>query len=263
MTNISNTNKKIMKDVYLDMYQRMAAWKKKYKKEPRIIYIKPGGSGDYVSRERFRDMQLRFDGYWKRYGRQPNYVCVVKFPCDTPTPLPPLPTPTTDWILTGLYKQDYQDTSYTCGPSSAQMVFSALGLTFSEKQIASLAGTNTYGTSHQQLYTAMRKLYPKLDIAEYYLSDIGFNGIIKKLKNNCEIILHIQTYPALSKDADGNRVWTNNYGHYIFLVGINPKTQRVRVADPTKGVKDFTYTQITNAINQVRGQKSVMVFYKP
>lgn len=71
-----------MKDMYLDMYQRMAAWKKKYKKEPRIIYLKPGGSGDYVSRERFRDMQLRFDGYWKRYGRQPNYVCIIQPPCD-------------------------------------------------------------------------------------------------------------------------------------------------------------------------------------
>lgn len=83
MANLSNINKKIMKDVYLDMYKRMVAYTKKYKKEPRIIYLKPGGTGDYVSRERFRDMQLRFDGYWKRYGRQPNYVCVVKFPCDT------------------------------------------------------------------------------------------------------------------------------------------------------------------------------------
>lgn len=214
--------------------------------------------GVNYTKKDYLDAVKRVQAYITKNKKNPPRVWLR----NSDTPITPPQNPT-DWTLTGLFKQDYQDTSYTCGPSSAQMVFSALGLTFTEKQIASLAGTTTSGTSHTQLYTAMRKLYPKLDIAEYYLSDIGFNGIIKKLKNNCEIILHIQTYPALSKDADGNKVWTNNYGHYIFLVGINPKTQRVRVADPTKGVKEFTYTQITNAINQVKGQKSVMVFYKP
>lgn len=214
--------------------------------------------GESYTPAQYMDACKRVYNYIKKNNELPPMVWWYN------TPPPPIPQPTGDgWTLTGLFKQDYQDTSYTCGPSSAQMVFSALGLTFNEQQIASLARTNTSGTSHTQLYTAMRKLYSKLDIAEYYLSDIGFNGIIKKLKNNCEIILHIQTYPALSKDADGNKVWTHNYGHYIFLIGINPKTQRVRVADPTKGVKEFTYTQITNAINQVSGQKSVMVFYKP
>jgi hypothetical protein len=173
-----------------------------------------------------------------------------------------LPTDTNGWTLTGLYNQDYQDTGYTCGPSSAQMVFSAMGLSFNESQIASLAGTTTAGTSHDQLYSAMRKLYPSLDIAEYYLSDIGFDGIIGKLKNNCEIILHIRT-GNLKTDADSNGVWSNDYGHYIFLVGVNPTSKRVRVADPTKGVKEFTYNQITNAINAVSNQKSIMVFYKP
>jgi len=173
-----------------------------------------------------------------------------------------LPKQTDGWVLTGLYKQDYQDTGYTCGPSSAQMVFSAMGLQFNESQIAGLAGTTTQGTSHQQLYNAMRKLLPSLDIAEYYLSDVKFDGIIQKLKNNCEIILHIRT-GQLRTDADGKNVWGNDYGHYIFLIGVNPTTKRVRVADPTKGVKEFTYTQITNAINAVSNQKSVMVFYKP
>jgi|GEM_PF-5994359 len=173
-----------------------------------------------------------------------------------------LPTDTSGWTLTGLYSQDFQDTGYTCGPSSAQMVFSAMGLSFNESQIASLAGTTSSGTSHEQLYSAMRKLVPNLDIAEYYLSDIGFPGIITKLKNNCEIILHIRT-GNLKTDANGNSVWSNDYGHYIFLVGVNQTTQRVRVADPTKGIKEFTYSQITSAINAVSNQKSVMVFYKP
>lgn len=166
------------------------------------------------------------------------------------------------WSLTGIFTQDYQDTSYTCGPSSAQMVFSALGYSFSESQIATLAGTTTNGTSHNQLYNAMKSLVPGLQINEYYLSDIGFDGIASKLNNDSEVILHIQTGP-LKTDADGNSVWQNNYGHYIFLVGVNTGKGRVRVADPTKGVKEFTFAQITSAINAVSGQKSVMVFHRP
>jgi len=202
-----------------------------------------------------KDAISRVQKYVKDKGQKPPKVWIY----DTTIILP---TDTSGWVLTGLYSQDYQDTGYTCGPSSAQMVFSAMGLSFNESQIASLAGTTTAGTSHEQLYSAMKKLYPSLDIAEYYLSDIGFDGIIGKLKNNCEIILHIRT-GNLKTDANGNGVWSNDYGHYIFLVGVNPNTQRVRVADPTKGVKEFTYSQITSAINAVSNQKSVMVFYKP
>jgi len=201
------------------------------------------------------DSLLRYGRYRDVKGDEPPKVWIYDTTIN-------LPTDTSGWVLTGLYSQDYQDTSFTCGPSSAQMVFSAMGLSFNESQIASLAGTTTAGTSHDQLYNAMRKLYPSLDIAEYYLSDIGFPGIIGKLKNNCEIILHIRTGP-LKTDANGNGVWQGDFGHYIMLVGVNPTTQRVRVADPTKGVKEFTYNQITSAINAVSNQKSVMVFYKP
>lgn len=257
MTDISNKQVKINRATFINMLLRYWAWKKSKGREPNIIYTRPNQQGDYVKLARFNDMRIRYEKWEASHGSPPNFVWTIP-PASTPTP----PAPVTDWVLTGYFQQDYQNTSYTCGPSSAQMVFSALGLSFNESQIASLAGTTTAGTSHQQLYTAMRKLYPSLDIAEYYLSDIGFDGIIGKLKNNCEIILHIRTGP-LRTDADGNGVWQNDYGHYIFLEGVNPVTKRVRVFDPTKGNKEFTYTQITNAINAVRNQKSVMVFYKP
>lgn len=82
MTDISNTKTKLMKPVYLDMYRRYAAWKQKTGTEPRIIYTQPGGK-DYVTLKKFKDIQLRFDTYWKQHGVQPLYVC-VNHPCTTP-----------------------------------------------------------------------------------------------------------------------------------------------------------------------------------
>jgi hypothetical protein len=258
---ISNDEYTLTKAQFKDMVLRRDQWNQKTGLEPNFVRLPSPDNNAYVScgvtGGRMEEMEHRWL-QWKanHNGQEPNYIWVVR-PQITP------PTPLTDWVLTGLFTQDKQDTPYTCGPSSAQMVFSALGYSFSESQIASLAGTTTAGTSHQGLYGAMKKLVPNLQIAEYYLSECGFQCIIDKLKTGREVILHIQTYPALSKDADNNSVWLKNYGHYIFLVGINPASKRVRVADPTKGVKEFTYQQITNAINAVSNQKSVMIFYKP
>lgn len=76
MSDITNTQTKIYKPTYLDMYTRYAAYKKKYGKEPNIIYTKPNQKGDYVQLKQFNNMRLRFDTWWKKNGKQPNYVVV-------------------------------------------------------------------------------------------------------------------------------------------------------------------------------------------
>lgn len=83
MADISNTNTKISRYTYLDMYKRYKAWTTKTGKEPNIIYTKKGGT-DYVTLSRFKDMQKRFDAYWREHNAQPSYVCIVK-PCEPAT----------------------------------------------------------------------------------------------------------------------------------------------------------------------------------
>ncbi len=170
-------------------------------------------------------------------------------------------TTTNGWVLTGTYKGDKQDTSYTCGPSSVQMVFSALGKTVQEAYIAQLAGTGTSGTSHEGLAGAVKKIDSSIKITEYSYSDIGISGLASKLKGNCEFIIHLRT-GQLTKDAYGNRVWSNDYGHYIFLVGVNTAKGLFRVFDPTKGLKDFTTAQIKAATAAVTGQNSFICHCK-
>lgn len=76
MSDITNTQTKIKKAMYLDMYSRYAAYKKKTGKEPNIVYIKPNQQGDYIQLKQWNNMRLRFDTWWKKNGKQPEYVVV-------------------------------------------------------------------------------------------------------------------------------------------------------------------------------------------
>lgn len=62
------------------MYKRYRAWTDKNHTEPNKIYTVKGGR-DYVTLSRFKDMQRRFDTYWKAHNVQPSFVYVVR-----PTP---------------------------------------------------------------------------------------------------------------------------------------------------------------------------------
>lgn len=59
------------------MYTRYVNYKKLKKVEPNKIYLEKNGK-DYVTLMRFKDMQRRFDTYWKAHNAQPDYVWTVK-----------------------------------------------------------------------------------------------------------------------------------------------------------------------------------------
>lgn len=255
MANISDTTTKIYNSMYHDMLNRYKAYKKNHSDNFKV-FTKKELQGDYLYRSQFEDMIKRFDAWTKLHGYEPAYVTVKRSTTNGTS------TSTNNgWILTGTYKADYQDTGYTCGPSSVQMVFSALGKTVYEAYIAKIAGTNTSGTTHGGLAAAVRKIDPSIKITEYNYKNIVFNGLAQKLKGNCEFIIHIRT-GKLGKDAYGNKVWSNDYGHYIFLVGVNPTKGLFKVFDPTKGLKDFTASQIKAATSAVINQKSFICHCK-
>lgn len=84
MSDISNTNTKIPKAMYLDMYSRYVLYKQRNKVEPTRIYTVKNGK-DYVTLQRFKDMQKRFDQYWKEHDVQPTFVYIIK-PTSPKTP---------------------------------------------------------------------------------------------------------------------------------------------------------------------------------
>ena len=168
----------------------------------------------------------------------------------TPTP----PTTLTGWVLTGMFTQDYQDTGYTCGPSSLSMVLSALGITASESNLAVAAWTNTSGTGHDGLRNATKTYAPNVTMTEHSGSSIGgWDGVAKKLNEGCEFIIHIWTGTLPN--------WSEGYGHYIFLQGVNVDTQTVRIFDPIKGNVEYSYNVINQAIANI-SQNSYLMFCK-
>lgn len=256
MTDITNTATKILNATYHNMLKRYTTYKKTHSSNFEI-YTKPGLKGDYIYRKQFEDMIKRFNAWTNSHkGTEPAYVTVKRSTTNGTSIIT-----NNGWILTGTYKGDYQDTSYTCGPSSTQMVFSALGKTVQEAYIAQLAGTGTSGTTHSGLAKAVEKIDPKIKITEYSYNGIGINGIANKLKGNCEFIIHIRT-GQLKTDAYGKWVWSNDYGHYIFLVGVNPTKGLFKVFDPTKGLHDFTLSQMKLATAAVVNQNSFICHCK-
>lgn len=253
---ISGDKYKIMKAAFLDMRKRRKAYVQEHNKEPAFVRLPVPNQNGYVTIERMEEMEKRYDAYKREHGHEPAYIVVY------PAPDMQNSGGTPDgWVTTGFFKGDYQDTSYTCGPSSCQMMLSALGLSIGEKTIASVAhSTPGYGTSQSNLFAAIRKLAPDIKIKSHSLSEMPYESIAGKLKEGKEFILDINTTP-LYYDAYGNRVWMHSYFHYIYLVGVNVNKQLVRVFDPTKGNKDFKWHQMTNAIKAYNGP-SVLMFGK-
>lgn len=243
---VSNDQTKISQATFSDMSTRVDAYVKNKGKNPSKVYLKAGGKWEYVTWTRWQDIRTRYWQFYEANKRAPDYVWIVK-------PAVTEPETPKGWTLTGYFQSDYQDTGYTCGPSSLEMVLSALGIEATESQLARLAGTTTDGTGHSGLYTAASKVNSSVKHTEYSLSEIGWSGVAKKLKAGSEFIIHIMTGTLPN--------WEGDYGHYIFLVGVNLDEGLVRVFDPTKGSYTYTYGQIQTAMNQI-SQKSLLMFYK-
>jgi len=169
-----------------------------------------------------------------------------------------------NWVLTGFFSQDYQDTGYTCGPSSLQMALSALGCNVLESQLMKWAGTGKSGTSHAGLINAIKTAsqYCKANITGRFYSfrATGWSKVAEWVKAGKEIVLHVWTSP-LRYDVNGSTVWQGGYGHYVYLVGVNQKDKLVKIADPMKGIRTFRMNDVEAAMANI-SQPSILLLQK-
>lgn len=227
---------------FKDMLRRYNTFKEKNGREPAWVQTPDGGR---VQIKDFLDMKRRYNEFMAREGREPRVIYVKpqkqeKKPADD------------GWVTTGSWKQDYQDTDHTCGPSSLQMALSALGCQVGEAELAKAAGTLDSGTSHEGMKKAVeyaaRKCKKKLTLKFQYFRETGWDGIIKHLQGGGEVILHVVTRPGLDTDVNGRIIWKRAFGHYVYLVGVNKNKGMVRIADPTKGVVTFQMRGVEQAM---------------
>lgn len=127
-----------------------------------------------------------------------------------------------------------QCTGYWCGPHSIHQAIRKFGITkYTEKQIASWAGSTTAGTGHAGINTAIAKISnltgKKLSVQWKNFSDMGktdverFANIAKIIcQDNKAIIWHIAYING------GNSTNGKHFGHYEYIDKINTVTKYVR-----------------------------------
>ncbi len=262
---------------FKDMLARYIEFKDSNGREPKVIYMK-GTMQEKISLKDFKDMKTRYEAFIEKNNREPRWVATptgervnlstFKDMLDRYTEFldqngrePKViymkgTKPSTGWITTGYYKQDKQDTGYTCGPSSLQMALSALGCTVKEDILKKAAGTTRQGTSHEGMLRAIQyatgKCKAQLNGRFIYFKSFGWAGLISGIKRGCEYVIHLKPLPSLRTDYRGRDVWKSfQGGHYVYLVGVNPTDKLVAIADPTKGLQVFRMKQMENAMSGV------------
>lgn len=108
--------------------------------------------------------------------------------------------------------RDVQDTDYTCGPTSCSMCTQFLKNYVNEKQLARLAGSNTYdGTTTSGLKKALEK--NNFKCTYYYKS--SFNNAINELKKG------------------GRALIFHTWSHYVAILDISADGKKVLVGNPS------------------------------
>ena len=145
--------------------------------------------------------------FWIKNGREPNYVTLTS---NARNPL----------------VMDYQNTNYTCCPTSLSMASQLLWNYKSEQTCAKALGTSKgSGTSPSQLIANAPKLGFKIIPIERKASEVK-----KYHKKGYPIIGHFQTNQTRNCKGD----YSGSFGHYV-LIWDTTTTEYV-IADPSKGV---------------------------
>lgn len=256
ITTKSNINEKVLPNDYLDMTSRFVKYCETNKKVPSYVLTKK--SKTKVSFELFTYCLSKIIAFYSNNSNTLPAYCtfnssdiqnkttnktttqkttttststtnkiVKKSNCENPY------TSSPHYTTEGCNKLG-QCTGYYCAPHSIHQAIRKFGITqFSEKQIASWAGTTTGGTGHPGVNTAIAKISKesgiKLKVQWKNFSDMGatdkerFANIAKILcKSNTAIIWHI-IYINGGSGTSGKK-----FGHYECIDKINTSTSYVR-----------------------------------
>lgn len=245
--NISNMVVKIPRDTYLDMYGRWDKWTKTHNNtEPNIIYTRSGGSGDYVTKAKFREMREDFDGQWTKTGKQPDYIMTNYQP-----------------VWDGVYREQShtnydQPDKYSCGSNTAANILSTWGIITNDKEMRRYCHTDEGGTDPEDLMAGVvQKLkdsgFPNSRCDPYNTSDLGgdinvFNQIGKFIADpNHAVAVLVNT---------GGKGWkqyyTGNYEHWVMPVEIDTNNRVVYINDPARtATLKFTYEEFLTGVRLV------------
>lgn len=162
--------------------------------------------------------------FWLKNGRHPNYT-TLNVSKDEPTIM------------------NFQDTAYTCGPSSLSMCSTKLFRPKSEAECASALGTTKTGTNPNNLINNT----PKLGFTATAMPRTPKN-VSEALSEYNGVLVHYMTKNA---SCSG---FINQYGHYAVIKDIT--NGKYTVMDPTKG----TFTCPTSVLDGATAGRSIYYY---
>lgn len=195
---------------------------KESKGHPASITLKNmEGKNVKVSKAYYNGLFEAQNVFIRNHGRLPNYV-TLNSKANNPLVM------------------DYQDTSYTCGPTSFSMATQLLFDNISEEKCAKVLGTTKNGTSPSDLVANAPKLGYKVTAIKR-----NYSAVKSSLEKGFAVIAHIETKPATCLG------FKNNYGHFVLVYDAYSKllTKYYRVACPTKGLKVCKSSILDKATN--------------
>lgn len=217
---------RVSKQELIDAEQRIRAFIKKEAREPNIVTMQDMDTGRDVDIPIREVNGLYYNTYifWLKNGRYPNYA-TINIEKGEPT------------------IQDYQDRSTTCCPASMSMAASKLFKPTSESTFAKVLGTNSKGTTPQNLVAKAPEL--GFDVKAIPRNLTSVQTALSQYK---AVLTHYQTGPA---DCSG---FINDYGHYALIRGVG--SGRYEIWDPTKG----RYTCPASMMDQATNGRSLYYY---
>lgn len=256
ITTKSNINEKVLPNDYLDMTSRFVKYCETNKKVPSYVLTKK--SNTKVSFELFTYCLSKIIAFYSNNSNTLPAYCTfnssdIQNKTTTKTTTQKTTTTSTSTTKKVVKKSNCENpytssphyttegcnklgqcTGYYCAPHSIHQAIKKFGITqFTEKQIASWAGTTSSGTGHPGINTAIAKISKesgiKLSVQWKNFSDMGatdkerFENVAKILcKSNIAIIWHILYING------GSGTSGKGFGHYECIDKINTSTNYVR-----------------------------------
>ena len=139
------------------------------------------------------------------------------------------------------------------------MALSSLGIKTSREEMIKLEHTGSTGTGHADMKAGIESAGTKygvpVTVSFQNFSDAGWDGLGKLISDpNVAVICHGNTkgWPSQYKGT---------YGHYVFPVAVCIASQKVKIADPSRGLVSYSFTEFKAGLDLV-DQPSLVVITK-
>lgn len=260
---ISNDDKVLPISTFVDMEKRVTRFIDGGGKpeQARRVYLDMSTRLEYISFAKYQDLLTRCNAWRNTHnGANPNFLYILKKTNSNSTTRPDAVgddlKPNGDgWYLSPRYKSNSsaikQETLYWCACNMLQqLIYELTGKWISESYIAKLAGTTTSGTGHDGINSALKKIASNLGVTWTinwtYFSDLGYDQLGKLIKE-----------PKIGTGQ--HSVYKLKWGHYEYIIGVNPSTNKVLVANSLSGgwLEYRTFATNTKYIN-ANSQKSIL-----